>query len=631
MTMRRAIPLVLALAACQPAGVAQPSPVAPTATPAPSVAASPATPAPSPSPSPSPTPTPVPQTATCGQKIDRSFTLANDLTCAGDALVVVANGVTIDLNGKLLKGPGMGPQTWPSPQLDSVGVRAEGRAGITLRNGRISDFSTGVYFVKVSGSVIEDVVSAKSRFGFYIHDSDGNTVRRSKAEQNIYGLHLQNANDTLVEQNDLVRQTYNSPGGYGIYLYASQRNRIVGNTIEGNVNWGIWFSEASGNLIFHNNVVGNSPNVSDSNELNQWYDPVKKEGNFWSDYRGTDSDKDLIGDRPYAILGAGQVVDAYPFVERDGWKKKTSTTIDHYQPPLPVARREVRIAALAGGSLVSASPGDASATATGARASAIAMAADGRTVFALEGRTLRSVDIVTGAVGEPMAVEIDANQVAANRDGRSAFVIGPAAAESIDLTERTRVRFTYDGAPTAIAASYKHNQMFVGTRDGIDMLYIQTGQTGNVYSRGGHVPYTIPLGGPPAAMAMNGSGTRIYAAVDGTGEIQIVDTEQLVVIDRIAIGADARALAVDRREGRLYVGTPDGLIALDLVKREILRRVPLPGRPADVAVSPNGDELYVGLASERLGIAVIGAADLTIAHVIDLASGPTRLLVVAYQ
>src|SRR6266542_6080946 len=111
MTMRRAIPLVLALAACQPAGVAQPSPVAPTATPAPSVAASPATPAPSPSPSPSPTPTPVPQTATCGQKIDRSFTLANDLTCAGDALVVVANGVTIDLNGKLLKGPGMGPQT----------------------------------------------------------------------------------------------------------------------------------------------------------------------------------------------------------------------------------------------------------------------------------------------------------------------------------------------------------------------------------------------------------------------------------------------------------------------------------------------------------------------------------------
>src|SRR6266511_2052040 len=123
MTMRRAVPLVLALVACQPAGVAQPSAAVPTATAAPPATASPATPAPTATPSPSPTPTPVPQTATCGQKSDRSFTLANDLTCAGDALVIVANGVTIAPNGKPLPGPGLGPQTWPSPQLDSVGVR----------------------------------------------------------------------------------------------------------------------------------------------------------------------------------------------------------------------------------------------------------------------------------------------------------------------------------------------------------------------------------------------------------------------------------------------------------------------------------------------------------------------------
>ena len=280
---------------------------------------------------------------------------------------------------------------------------------------------------------------------------------------------------------------------------------------------------------------------------------------------------------------------------------------------------------------MSASPGDSAAATTGARASAIAMAADGRTVFALAGRTLTSVDIVSGAVSDPMAVGIDATQVVANRNGRSAFVIGPTAAESIDLTQRTRVRFSYDGAPTAIAASYKHNQMFIGTRDGIDMLYISTAQTGNEYSRGGHVPYTVPLGGPPAAMAMNGSGTRIYASVDGTGVIQVVDTEQLTVIDRLTIGTDAKALAVDRHEGRLYVGTSDGLMALDLAKREILRRVPMPGRVADVALSPNGDEVYVGLASERLGIAVLGADDLVISHVIELTAAPLRLLVVAYH
>jgi DNA-binding beta-propeller fold protein YncE len=152
-----------------------------------------------------------------------------------------------------------------------------------------------------------------------------------------------------------------------------------------------------------------------------------------------------------------------------------------------------------------------------------------------------------------------------------------------------------------------------------------------VYSRGGHVPYTIPLGGPVAAMAMSNSGTRIYASVDGTGEIQIVDTEQLMVVDRLVIGADARALAVDERASRLYVGTADGLLTVDLAKRELLRRVPLPGRAADVAVSPNGDEVYVGLASERIGIAVVSTTDLAVLHVIDLSAAPQRLLVLTYR
>jgi hypothetical protein len=225
-------------------------------------------------------------------------------------------------------------------------------------------------------------------------------------------------------------------------------------------------------------------------------------------------------------------------------------------------------------------------------------------------------------------VQVDATWVAANRDGRNAFVVGPAGAEQIDVGGRaTRTRFVYYGAPSGIAASYKHNQMFIGTYDGIDMLYVQTGQSGTAYSRGGHVPYTIPLGGAPVAMAMNGSGTRIYAALAGSDVIQVVDTEQLIVVDRFSIGAHATSLAVDARESRLYAGTADGAIAVDLPSKSVAGRTPLPGRAVDVAVSPNGDEVYVALAGARLGIAVLSTADLAVMHVIDLAAPPARLIV----
>lgn len=560
----------------------------------------------------------------CGQRIDQDFVLSGDLSCTGDGLVVVADGVTVDLGGKRITGPGMGPQTWPQPQLDSVGVRVEGMNKVTVKNGSIADFSTAVYFVKVTGGVIEDVSASNSRYGLYVHDSTQATIRGNTVERNIYGLHLQNTSESLIEENDLSRQTYNSPGGYGIYFYEGRANRVIGNTIDSNVNWGVWYSNSRENVFFHNNVVGNRPQVSDSRTDNLWHDPATKEGNWWADHQGTDSDGDGIADTPYPVLGAGNTVDPYPFTDRDGWKTKSRATVDHYRPPPPRSEVGVRVVALAGGRLVAAGPRDDRAASLGVNANEIALGTDARTLYALDGRSLFTVDAGTGVAGRRLEVTVDGSRVVANRDGRNAFVIGSAAGEQIDVTAGTSTRFPYEGAPSDIAASYKHNQMFVATHDGIDMLYVRSGTS---YTRGGHVPYTIPLGGAPVAMAMSGSGTRIYAMTAGTDVVQIVDTEQLTVIDRFSVGARATALAVGASESVLYLTTSDGVLAIDLPSKRIAARTPLPGTAVDAAVSPNGDELYVALKGARLGIAVLRVTDLAIVHVIGLDAEPSRLVV----
>jgi parallel beta-helix repeat protein len=603
--------LLVAVVACQSVRpAAQTTPTAPGTT----AAGSSGTPA-------TPSLAAAPQIAQCGQRITSDFVLANDMKCGADAFVINADNVTLDLGGHTITGPGMGQQTWPQPQLDTVGVRTGGHTGVTIRNGTISQFSTGIYFIDMERSRIEDITSERNRFGLYIHASKQNTIRRSTVVANVYGLHLQDANDNLVEGNNLIRQTYNSPGGYGIYLYRSTRNRIIENTIENNVNWGLWFSDARGNAIFHNNVAGNSPQVSDNNpDANQWFDPDRKEGNWWADYKGTDADKDLIGDTPYALLGPGGAVDAYPFVERDGWKKKTRSTIDHYRPALPRPAREARLIVVTGGAVAIGRPHDSLLASSQLRASSVAMQTDGRTLLALDGRTLTTWDL---AGGEPSTrtVAIDDGIVGANRDGVSALIVGSRGAQQIDLTTGRQEFFAYSSAPQELAPSYKHNHIFVATPRGIDLLYLNLG---------GRTPYTIPLDGPAGAMSMNASGTRIYTAIRGKNVIDVVDTEQYAVVQRIAIEGEATAIAVSPREEALYVGTRDGVLAIDLGSERIRARASFLGSVADIAISPNADELYVALAGQQRAIAVLDTATLRAANVIPLQADPTKLLATSY-
>ena len=86
-------------------------------------------------------PTPIKACQTISQP--GSYELANNLTANGDCLVITADFVTIDLAGFAISGTG-------GPGFTAIsGGNVE---GITVRNGSISGFSTGV---DLGGGIVE--------------------------------------------------------------------------------------------------------------------------------------------------------------------------------------------------------------------------------------------------------------------------------------------------------------------------------------------------------------------------------------------------------------------------------------------------------------------------------------------
>ena len=84
---------------------------------------------------------------------------------------------------------------------------------------------------------------------------------------------------------------------------------IYGNNITNN-EIGLHLSISSlNNFIYLNNIINNTKNANDEGINTSW--DFEGRGNYWSDYYGSDTNKDGIGNIPYYVPG-GNNQDNYP-------------------------------------------------------------------------------------------------------------------------------------------------------------------------------------------------------------------------------------------------------------------------------------------------------------------------------
>jgi len=223
---------------------------------------------------------------------------------------------------------------------------------ITLKNALI--LSDGVYvWYSHSFSMLDTTIPTSTYMGIYLRFSDGGRIASNVIHDTtfytLYALHspnfiienntlynsieclyLEYANNSIVRYNNGFNNTYGINVWYthhslfeynrlhdnemqGIYLLYSTDNTIRFNDIYNN-KYGLYVDPSENNLIYMNNIMNNTYQAYFRGTIhpNSWDNGTF--GNYWSDYNGTDANRDGIGDTPYYINDDN--IDHYPLMFR---------------------------------------------------------------------------------------------------------------------------------------------------------------------------------------------------------------------------------------------------------------------------------------------------------------------------
>ena len=201
--------------------------------------------------------------------------------------------------------------------------------GFTIQKSQESGIPTfsGI-FMSSNGNNISNTILTNNTSGFYLHNSSYNMIACNTISNNNQAILLDHSSSNNIltgnnashnnrglqfmyscHYNTISNNTVSNNDDYGIIIeYECHNNSLVCNTISDNNDTGLLLVTSNNNTIFHNNFINNTQQIYIVDSANFWDNGC--EGNYWSNYDGTDLDSDGIGDTELPWEG----VDSHPLM-----------------------------------------------------------------------------------------------------------------------------------------------------------------------------------------------------------------------------------------------------------------------------------------------------------------------------
>jgi parallel beta-helix repeat protein len=193
------------------------------------------------------------ETVACGASIVANLKLGNDLFCPGDALIVSADGIEIDLNGHTITGSAVG-----------VGITVRARRDVSIFGGTIRNFLTGIFVAQSTNVHVTKSWFTQNREAVFFNGSSGGAIQWNVAWQNTErGIMLRPTASGIISTQNLVTQNVLTANPSGILIFGQPGNTLQGNIISKSTLAGINLTGpgSSGNVVRENLLIGNAAGI----------------------------------------------------------------------------------------------------------------------------------------------------------------------------------------------------------------------------------------------------------------------------------------------------------------------------------------------------------------------------------